>query len=44
VNRIGTTPKQRELTLDVGGRQTLDRKGHLRLLFMDGRGIQVVTR
>jgi hypothetical protein len=43
-NRIGTVPKQRELTLDVGGRQTLDRSGHLRLLFMGGRGIQAVTR
>jgi hypothetical protein len=48
VNRIGPPsnllPKQRELTLDVGGRKTLDRKGHLRLLFMGGRGIQAVTR
>jgi hypothetical protein len=44
VNRIGTTPKQRELTIDLGGRQTLDRAGHLRLLFMGGRGIQAVTR
>jgi hypothetical protein len=47
-NRIGPPsnllPKQRELTADVGGRQTLDRKGHLRLLFMGGRGIQAVTR
>ncbi len=43
-NRIGNVPKQRELTLDVGGRQTLDRGGHLRLLFMAGRGIQAVTR
>ena len=47
-NRIGPPsnllPKQRELTLDAGGRQTLDRKGHLRLLFMGGRGIQAVTR
>jgi len=43
-NRIGNVPKQRELTLDVGGRQTLDRGGHLRLLFMGGRGIQAVTR
>jgi hypothetical protein len=43
-NRIGTVPKQRELTLDVGGRQTLDHTGHLRLLFMGGRGIQAVTR
>jgi hypothetical protein len=30
--------------IDVGGRQTLDRKGHLRLLFMAGRAIQAVTR
>jgi hypothetical protein len=47
-NRIGPPsnlqPKQRELTLDMGGRQTLDRGGHLRLLFMGGRGIQAVTR
>ena len=43
-NRIGDVPKQRELTLDVGGRQTLDRGGHLRLLFMGGRGIQAVSR
>ena len=43
-NRIGTTPRQRELTLDIGGRQTLDRQGHLRLLFMGGRAIQAVTR
>ncbi len=43
-NRIGLTPKQRELTLDFGGRQTLDRAGHLRLLFMGGRAIQAVTR
>jgi hypothetical protein len=43
-NRIGIAPKQRELTLDVGGRQTLDRAGHLRLLFLGGRAIQAVTR
>jgi hypothetical protein len=43
-NRIVAVPKQRELTLDVGGRQTLDHSGHLRLLFMGGRGIQAVTR
>ena len=43
-NRIGTAPKQRALTLDVGGRQTLDRAGHLRLLFLGGRAIQAVTR
>jgi hypothetical protein len=42
-NRIGAVPKQRELTADVGGRQTLDRGGHLRLLFMGGRSIQAVT-
>ncbi|MGD0941323.1 MAG: hypothetical protein ABR905_16610 [Terracidiphilus sp.] len=43
-NRIGIVPKQRSLTLDLGGRQTLDRAGHLRLLFMGGRAIQAVTR
>lgn len=43
-NRIGSVPKQRQLTLDMGGRQTLDHEGHIRLLFMGGRGIQAVTR
>ena len=43
-NRVDNIPKQRELTLDFGGRQTLDRNGHLRLLFMGGRAIQDVTR
>jgi len=43
-NRIGTIAKQRELTLDIGGRQTLDHAGHVRLLFMGGRAIQAVTR
>jgi len=44
INQIGGAPKQRELTLDAGGRQTLDRGGHVRLLFMGGRAIQAVTR
>jgi hypothetical protein len=44
VNRIDGAPKQRELTLDLGGRKTLDRAGHLRLMFMGGRSIQAVTR
>jgi hypothetical protein len=44
VNRIDGAPRQRELTLDLGGRHTLDRGGHLRLLFMGGRAIQAVTR
>jgi hypothetical protein len=44
INRIGTVPRQRELTLDIGGRQTLDHAGHIRLLFMGGRAIQAVTR
>ncbi len=44
ISRMGTMPKQRELTLDVGGRKTLDRKGHLRLMFLGGRAIQAVTR
>jgi hypothetical protein len=43
-NRIGNAPKQRSLTLDIGGRQTLDHTGHIRLLFMGGRAIQAVTR
>src|SRR5580658_7181477 len=44
INRIGDEPKQRSLTLDLGGRQSLDRANHVRLLFMGGRGIQAVTR
>jgi len=43
-NRIGTTPKQRALTLDVGGRQSLNHANTIRLLFMGGRSIQAVTR
>ena len=43
-NRIGSIPKQRELTFDIGGRQSLDHKNHIRLLFMGGRAIQAVTR
>jgi hypothetical protein len=43
-NRIDGAPKQRSFTLDAGGRQTLDRAGHLRLLFMGGRAIQSVAR
>jgi hypothetical protein len=43
-NQIVSVPKQRELTLDLGGRQMLDRAGHFRLLFMGGRAIQAVTR
>jgi hypothetical protein len=43
INTIGAQPKQRSLTADLGGRQTLDRNGHLRLLFMGGRAIQAVT-
>jgi hypothetical protein len=44
INRIVGEPKQRELTADVGGRQSLTRSGHLRLLFMGGRSLQAVTR
>jgi hypothetical protein len=44
INRIGDQPKQRSLTLDVGGRQSLDHANHVRLLFMGGRAIQAVTR
>jgi hypothetical protein len=44
INSIGGAPKQREMTLDVGGRKTLDRAGHLRLLFMGGRGLQAISR
>lgn len=43
-NRIGTVSKQRELTADVGGRQSLNHNNTIRLLFMGGRAIQAVTR
>jgi len=43
-NRIGTVPKQRALTADFGGRQSLTRSNKIRLLFMGGRAIQAVTR
>jgi hypothetical protein len=43
-NRIGGAAKQRQMTVDIGGRQTLDRAGHIRLLFLGGRGIQAFTR
>ena len=43
-NRIGGNPKERALTLDLGGRKSLDRANHVRLLFMAGRSIQTVTR
>ena len=42
-NRIGGAPKQRQLVTDIGGRQSLDKDGHFRLLFMGGRSIQTVT-
>jgi hypothetical protein len=44
INRIDGQPKQRSLTLDLGGRQSLDHANHVRLLFMGGRAIQAVTR
>jgi hypothetical protein len=43
-NRIGIVPKQRELTADLGGRQSLNHSNTIRLLFMGGRAIQAVTR
>jgi hypothetical protein len=43
-NQIGTAPKQREFTADLGGRQSLNHSNTIRLLFMGGRSIQAVTR
>lgn len=43
-NRVDGEPKQRAFTLDAGGRQTLDRAGHLRLLLMAGRSLQSVSK
>ena len=42
-NRIGDQPKQREATLDLGGRHSLNKAGTLVLLFMGGRSFQTVT-
>jgi hypothetical protein len=42
-NRIDGAPKQRQLVADFGGRQSLDKDSHFRLLFMAGRSIQTVT-
>ena len=44
INLVDGQPKQRSLTVDVGGRQSLDRANHVRLLFSGGRAIQAVTR
>ena len=43
IDKVGSQPKQRSLTLDVGGRKSLDKQNHIRLLFMGGRAIQKVT-
>lgn len=43
-NRINGIPKQREATLGLGGRHSLNRDGTLNLLFMGGRSFQAVTR
>jgi len=43
-NRIDTMHKQRQLTLDLGGRQTLDRAGPSAPAVHVGAGIQAVTR
>jgi hypothetical protein len=42
-NRVDGEPKLRELTADIGGRRSLDRSGHVRLLFMGGRSLQAVS-
>lgn len=42
-NRMANTPIQRELTLDLGGRKSLDRRGCFRLLLMGGRGIVTIA-
>ncbi|MGA2046363.1 MAG: hypothetical protein ABSG96_01665 [Terracidiphilus sp.] len=44
INQVGSVPKQRALTLDFGGRQSLNRSNKIRLLFMGGRALQAVTR
>lgn len=43
-NSINGAPKQRSLTGDIGGRYSLTKEDHLRLLFMGGRSLQAVTR
>ncbi len=43
-NRVDGQPKQRQLTLGLGGRQALNHDNSILLLFMGGRSIQAVTR
>ena len=43
-NSIAGMPKQRELTLDAGGRHALNHTNSILLLFMGGRSLQHVTR
>ncbi len=43
-NRVDGAPKQRSFTAGIGGRQTLDRAGHLRLLFLAGRSLQSAVK
>jgi hypothetical protein len=42
-NRIGNPPKQRETTLGLGGRHSLNQSNTRNLLFIAGRAIQAVT-
>jgi hypothetical protein len=42
-NRIDGIPKQRETTLGMGGRHSLNKENTLNLLFMGGRSFQAVT-
>lgn len=44
IDRVDGASRQRVFTGDIGGRQTLDHKGHIRLLFMGGRALQAVSR
>jgi len=39
LSSINNAAKQREFTLDFGGRRTLNRRGNLHLLFMGGRSL-----
>ncbi len=44
INRIDNNPRQRQVTVDIGGRQSLDKHDFMRLLFMAGRSIHSANK
>jgi hypothetical protein len=44
INKIDNNPRQRQVTVDIGGRQSLDKHDFMRLLFMAGRSIHTANK